>query len=540
MATKRYDNNIDYMALMQQAAAAGDYKGAAQYEQLRNEKIAGEGLNYAPTTNYAGWLDNTDYGTIGKQLMANGAPASEVLDIYNKRYDKATGTIGLQQYANDDIQRSMLEYIAGKTDGANKPQYQSEYSKYIESGFNNLNNRQPFSYDYTKDPLYQQYAESYTREGQRAMQDTLGQISARTGGLASSYAGTAAQQSYNQYMSELNDKIPDLYQLAYGIYSDEYNRALQQLQTAIDLDQMNYTRYLDEIDARNRTQDDALALAKLAAQQGDYSKLRELGIDTSYMEQLQKYELGQLTQPSGGGGSGSGYSGGYSGVSNNNSSGVDAIPGTTAWYQQMYDTYGEDAAAVITNSYKSLGIPNMEAAASALEGYTNWVDSKNYDSVLQKYQYQTGVGAKKLAANELKAALEQGLIDNDEYKKITGGGVDTGYTGIYQELYNAGITNEADAADYLINQKGYEKWQVEQTLPYFMEWLADNNVGTQRSGKDAILDAANAMLMASANPQTVIDYINKNVDESNLDYVVNTLVNKNPLFANYLRENGAL
>lgn len=540
MATKRYDNNIDYMALMQQAAAAGDYKGAAQYEQLRNEKIAGEGLNYAPTTNYAGWLDNTDYGTIGKQLMANGAPASEVLDIYNKRYDKATGTIGLQQYANDDIQRSMLEYIAGKTDGTNKPQYQSEYSKYIESGFNNLNNRQPFSYDYTKDPLYQQYAESYTREGQRAMQDTLGQISARTGGLASSYAGTAAQQSYNQYMSELNDKIPDLYQLAYGIYSDEYNRALQQLQTAIDLDQMNYTRYLDEIDAQNRTQDNALALAKLAAQQGDYSKLRELGIDTSYMEQLQKYELGQLTQPSGGGGSGSGYSGGYSGVSNNNSSGVDAIPGTTAWYQQMYDTYGEDAAAVITNSYKSLGIPNMEAAASALEGYTNWVDSKNYDSVLQKYQYQTGVGAKNLAANELKAALEQGLIDNDEYKKITGGGVDTGYTGIYQELYNAGITNEADAADYLINQKGYEKWQVEQTLPYFMEWLADNNVGTQRSGRDAILDAANAMLMASANPQTVIDYINKNVDESNLDYVVNTLVNKNPLFANYLRENGAL
>lgn len=540
MATKRYDNNIDYMALMQQAAAAGDYKGAAQYEQLRNEKIAGEGLNYAPTTNYAGWLDNTDYGTIGKQLMANGAPASEVLDIYNKRYDKANGTIGLQQYANDDIQRSMLEYIAGKTDGANKPQYQSEYSKYIESGFNNLNNRQPFSYDYTKDPLYQQYAESYTREGQRAMQDTLGQISARTGGLASSYAGTAAQQSYNQYMSELNDKIPDLYQLAYGIYSDEYNRALQQLQTAIDLDQMNYTRYLDEIDAQNRTQDDALDLAKLAAQQGDYSKLRELGIDTSYMEQLQKYELGQLTQPSGGGGSGSGYSGGYSGVSNNNSSGVDAIPGTTAWYQQMYDTYGEDAAAVITNSYKSLGIPNMEAAASALEGYTNWVDSKNYDSVLQKYQYQTGVGAKKLAANELKAALEQGLIDNDEYKKIAGGGVDTGYTGIYQELYNAGITNEADAADYLINQKGYEKWQVEQTLPYFMEWLADNNVGTQRSGRDAILDAANAMLMASANPQTVIDYINKNVDESNLDYVVNTLVNKNPLFANYLRENGAL
>ena len=42
----------------------------------------------------------------------------------------------------------------------------------------------------------------------------LGQVAARTGGLASSYAGSAAQQTYDGYMSALADKVPELRQLA--------------------------------------------------------------------------------------------------------------------------------------------------------------------------------------------------------------------------------------------------------------------------------------------------------------------------------------
>ena len=65
----------------------------------------------------------------------------------------------------------------------------------------------PFNYDYASDPLYQNYARQYTNAGKRAMEDTLAQVSARTGGLASSYAGSAAQQAYNRYMTELGNVV---------------------------------------------------------------------------------------------------------------------------------------------------------------------------------------------------------------------------------------------------------------------------------------------------------------------------------------------
>lgn len=55
-----YDPNEDYMEKMQEAAARGDYEAAARYEQQRNEKIRGEGLNqYAQTNDYAQYLPKT-------------------------------------------------------------------------------------------------------------------------------------------------------------------------------------------------------------------------------------------------------------------------------------------------------------------------------------------------------------------------------------------------------------------------------------------------------------------------------------------------
>ena len=58
-------------------------------------------------------------------------------------------------------------------------------------------NRSPFTYDMNEDMLYQQYKDSYTRQGKLAMQDTMGQAAALTGGYGNSYATTAGQQTYN-------------------------------------------------------------------------------------------------------------------------------------------------------------------------------------------------------------------------------------------------------------------------------------------------------------------------------------------------------
>lgn len=125
------------------------------------------------------------------------------------------------------------------------PSYVSKYQSQIDQLASQILNREKFSYDPETDPLYQQYKDSYTRNGQRAMQDTMGQLSARTGGLASSYAGTASQQSYDNYMAALADKVPELQQLAYSMYRDEGNDQRANLEMLMALEQGDYAKYAD-------------------------------------------------------------------------------------------------------------------------------------------------------------------------------------------------------------------------------------------------------------------------------------------------------
>ena len=125
------------------------------------------------------------------------------------------------------------------------PTYTSRYQSQIDDLTKQILNREAFSYDPEKDPTYQQYKESYTRSGERAMQDTLGQVSARTGGLASSYAGSAAQQTYDNYMGALADKIPELKQLAYSMYQDEGNTQRANLEMLVALEQGDYAKCAD-------------------------------------------------------------------------------------------------------------------------------------------------------------------------------------------------------------------------------------------------------------------------------------------------------
>lgn len=125
------------------------------------------------------------------------------------------------------------------------PTYKDSYSARIDQLLNEILNRDAFSYNALDDPLYQQYSKQYQREGQRAMQDTLGQVSARTGGMASSYAISAAQQANNYYASQLTDKIPELYQLAYSMYLDDIDLKVQDLGLLEGASDRQYSRYRD-------------------------------------------------------------------------------------------------------------------------------------------------------------------------------------------------------------------------------------------------------------------------------------------------------
>lgn len=125
--------------------------------------------------------------------------------------------------------------------------YTGKYDNLINDNLNNILNRKQFNYDANKDALYNQYKDMYTRNGQTAMQDTMGNAALLTGGYGNSYATTAGQQAYNSYMQQLNDKIPELEQRAYERYRDETNDLYNQNNLLTNLDSTDYSRYRDKM-----------------------------------------------------------------------------------------------------------------------------------------------------------------------------------------------------------------------------------------------------------------------------------------------------
>lgn len=132
-------------------------------------------------------------------------------------------------------------------------------NEWLNSIKGSIKNYGEFSYDVNSDALYQQYADQYVRQGKLASADVMGQAAAMTGGYGNSYASSAGNQAFQSYLQQLNDRVPELYQLAldrynmgkqdlydqygmllseyereYGLYSDEYNKLLDALGIAKD------------------------------------------------------------------------------------------------------------------------------------------------------------------------------------------------------------------------------------------------------------------------------------------------------------------
>ena len=163
--------------------------------------------------------------------------------------------------------------------------YLSRYQARIDALADAILNRDPFYYDKEQDPLYQQYKDTYTRAGQRGMQDTLAQVSARTGGLASSYAESAAQQTYNNYMAQLADKVPELYQLAYSMYMDDLTQDRNDLSMLMGLDDTAYGRWSDERNFGYNAYRDQVA-DRQWQQQFDYNASRDQVADSQWQTQF--------------------------------------------------------------------------------------------------------------------------------------------------------------------------------------------------------------------------------------------------------------
>lgn len=118
------------------------------------------------------------------------------------------------------ISQNSKDYIAA-INSLVKPTYQSKYDNLIQDTMNKILNRESFSYDFNADPLYQNYKDQYTKLGKEAAMNAAASVSTLTGGYGNSYAGTAASQANQQYLTQLNEKIPELYNAAMNKYQME-------------------------------------------------------------------------------------------------------------------------------------------------------------------------------------------------------------------------------------------------------------------------------------------------------------------------------
>lgn len=140
------------------------------------------------------------------------------------------------------------------------PTYNSEYMDKLNELARQLTS---MNYDdWTKGSQYHALAGRYGNNGRMSMQDVLGQIASRTGGLASSYATTAAQQQYNQYMAQLEE-------VARQMYSQDRSDLMDNANLYRNLANDEYDRYRDSVADYNKrlaaAQAAALEAARLAA-----------------------------------------------------------------------------------------------------------------------------------------------------------------------------------------------------------------------------------------------------------------------------------
>ncbi|MBR2474841.1 MAG: hypothetical protein IKB51_07445 [Clostridia bacterium] len=163
------------------------------------------------------------------------------------------------------------------SDEKEKEGYISQYQPRMDEILKTIQESK-FDYDVTGDALYHQYKDAAMRNGQRAMQDTIGKASALTGGYGNSYAVTAGQQAYNSYMQGLNDVIPELHQLALNKYNQDRSNLMNEYSLLADMDEKAFNSYYAGINAENEAIANynstmAGARAHLGTLDGDYNAI---------------------------------------------------------------------------------------------------------------------------------------------------------------------------------------------------------------------------------------------------------------------------
>nr|DAO79531.1 MAG TPA: hypothetical protein [Caudoviricetes sp.] len=349
-------------------SAADKQKIADIRSQLQAGKITGDQANQAANAIRAGYgysIDKngyvTDNGALSRvndrraQLGLPTNPEDASTGYY--RYLMNTDTSPLAQAAG--LVKSYEDFKNGYTPGTRPSVSDTDILQgLVNNGYNTSDAGKP-SFDYSYDSEMRalidqilnsnlsdwkqgdQYAalrDQYAANGQMSMTDLLGQVSSRTGGLASSYAASVANQEYNDWMSKLEQAAQEMYQQDrsdklnnLGVLNDAYSREYGEY--GDKLNQWNTDRnfsYQQAQDALanqwkqkewdyNMSQDEwnrAAQQAEMMASYGDFSGYKALGYTDAQIGQMrQAYQIQQAAKAKSG----------SSGSSGNEKSGDDGM-----------------------------------------------------------------------------------------------------------------------------------------------------------------------------------------------------------------------
>ena len=167
------------------------------------------------------------------------APAYEEFEYEPFTYDP---------FKTSDLTNSYFSKMQ-EAEAAKPADYESKYEGAIQSILDGIMNRKSFDMnnDANYQALYNQYAQQYQAQADRAMRESLGNAAALSGGYGSTAATAAAGQAYDRAMEGLNNNNLALMQLAYQMYQDEGNNAYNQLGAVTGLENTDYARYRDAV-----------------------------------------------------------------------------------------------------------------------------------------------------------------------------------------------------------------------------------------------------------------------------------------------------
>lgn len=210
----------------------------------------------------------TTDGIVGVKTWSalDGGSANGKIDIPKFEY----GDFSYKDYEEGDTVTDAKDALDAQL--SQKPgEYTSQWGATLDSTIREILNRKDFSYDFNGDALYQQYKDKYIKQGKMAMQDTIGQASAMTGGYGNSYAQSVGNQAYQASLEKLNDVVPELYQMAYDRYIQEGQDLYNQYAMLGDQENKDYGRYRDQV-ADWQTERDYLAGRYDSEREFDYGK----------------------------------------------------------------------------------------------------------------------------------------------------------------------------------------------------------------------------------------------------------------------------